>query len=229
MTTILVIDDEPNIVELAKLYLQQEGYQVEGVGNGSDALSKMVTSKPSLIVLDLMLPDMDGFEVCRQIRKKSDVPILMLTARKEDVDKIVGLELGADDYITKPFNPRELVARIKAILRRYKAGLKSGEAIEIGSLRIDPARREVTIDGQQLRLRTKEFDLLATLAQNLGIVLTRDRLLEIVWETDYYGETRTVDIHINHLRDKLSGSNVSIETVRGIGYKMILQSQASKS
>jgi two-component system alkaline phosphatase synthesis response regulator PhoP len=229
MTTILVIDDEPNIVGLAKLYLQQEGYQVEGVGNGNDALSKMVTSKPSLIVLDLMLPDMDGFEVCRQIRKKSDVPILMLTARKEDVDKIVGLELGADDYITKPFNPRELVARVKAILRRYKAGLKSGEAIEVGSLRIDPARREATIDGQQIRLRTKEFDLLATLAQNLGIVLTRDRLLEIVWETDYYGETRTVDIHINHLRDKLSGANVSIETVRGIGYKMILQPQMSKS
>jgi two-component system alkaline phosphatase synthesis response regulator PhoP len=229
MTTILVIDDEPNIVELTKLYLQQEGYQVEGVGNGSDALTKMGTNKPSLVVLDLMLPDMDGFEVCRQIRKKSDVPILMLTARKEDVDKIVGLELGADDYITKPFNPRELVARVKAILRRYKAGLKSGEAIEVGSLRIDPARREATIEGKQLRLRTKEFDLLATLAQNLGIVLTRDRLLEIVWETDYYGETRTVDIHINHLRDKLIGANVSIETVRGIGYKMILQSQKSKN
>jgi two-component system alkaline phosphatase synthesis response regulator PhoP len=229
MTTILVVDDEPNIVELAKLYLQQEGYQVEGVGNGNSAMNKIATSKPSLIVLDLMLPDMDGFEVCRQIRKNSDVPILMLTARKEDVDKIVGLELGADDYITKPFNPRELVARVKAILRRYKAGLKSGEAIEVGSLRIDPARREATIDGQQLRLRTKEFDLLATLAQNLGIVLTRDRLLEIVWETDYYGETRTVDIHINHLRDKLAGATVSIETVRGIGYKLILQSQASKS
>jgi len=229
MTTILVVDDEPNIVALAKLYLEQEGYQVEGVGNGSDALNKMGTSKPSLIVLDLMLPDIDGFEVCRQIRKKSDVPILMLTARKEDVDKIVGLELGADDYITKPFNPRELVARVKAILRRYKAGFKSGEAIEVGSLRIDPARREATIDGQPLRLRTKEFDLLTALAQNLGVVLTRDRLLEIVWETDYYGETRTVDIHINHLRDKLSGASVSIETVRGIGYKMILKSHTSKS
>jgi len=226
MTTILVVDDEPNILALAKLYLEQEGYQVEGVGNGTDALAKMASSKPSLIVLDLMLPDIDGFEVCRQIRKKSDVPILMLTARKEDVDKIVGLELGADDYITKPFNPRELVARVKAILRRYKAGLKSGEAIEVGNLRIDPARREITLSGQPLRLRTKEFDLLTTLAQNLGVVLTRDRLLEIVWETDYYGETRTVDIHINHLRDKLAGSNVSIETVRGIGYKMVLQSQA---
>jgi len=229
MTTVLVVDDEPNIVALAKLYLEQEGYRVEGVGNGNDALSKMNSIKPSLIILDLMLPDIDGFEVCREIRKKSDVPILMLTARKEDVDKIVGLELGADDYITKPFNPRELVARVKAILRRYKAGLKSGEAIEVGNLRIDPARREASIGQQPLRLRTKEFDLLATLAQNLGVVLTRDRLLEIVWETDYYGETRTVDIHINHLRDKLSGANVSIETVRGIGYKMILKSRASNS
>lgn len=229
MTTILIVDDEPNILALAKLYLEQEGYRVEGVGSGNDALSKMGTSKPSLIVLDLMLPDMDGFEVCRQIRKKSDVPILMLTARKEDVDKIVGLELGADDYITKPFNPRELVARVKAILRRYNAGFKSGEAIDVENLRIDPARREATIGGQPLRLRTKEFDLLTALAQNLEVVLTRDRLLEIVWETDFYGETRTVDIHINHLRDKLSGANVSIETVRGIGYKMVLKSQTSKS
>lgn len=227
MTTILVVDDEPNIVELAKLYLEQEGYRIERVGNGSDALLKLNSAKPSLIVLDLMLPDIDGFEVCRQIRKKSDVPILMLTARKEDVDKIVGLELGADDYLTKPFNPRELVARVKAILRRYQSGLRPGQAIEVGNLRIDPARHEATVDGQPLRLRTKEFDLLAALAQNLGVVLTRDRLLEMVWETDYYGETRTVDIHINHLRDKLSGANASIETVRGIGYKMTLKSRTS--
>jgi DNA-binding response OmpR family regulator len=174
-------------------------------------------------VLDLMLPDIDGFDVCREIRKKSDVPILMLTARREDVDKIVGLELGADDYLTKPFNPRELVARVKAILRRYQSGHKPGEAIEIGNLHIDPARREVTINGQPVKLRTKEFDLLAALAQNFGIVLTREQLLEIVWETDYYGETRTVDIHINHLRDKLENSNVSIETLRGVGYKLALK------
>ncbi|MFC2049971.1 response regulator transcription factor [Chloroflexota bacterium] len=224
MTTILVVDDEPNILELAKLYLEQEGYRVEGVSNGNDALLKLSSAKPSLIVLDLMLPDIDGFEVCRQIRKKSDIPILMLTARKEDVDKIVGLELGADDYLTKPFNPRELVARVKAILRRYESGLKPSQAMEISNLHIDLARREATIDGQPLRLRTKEFDLLATLAQNLGVVLTRDRLLEMVWETDYYGETRTVDIHINHLREKLSGANASIETVRGIGYKMTVKS-----
>ena len=229
MTAILVVDDEPNILELAKLYLEQEGYRVEGVGNGNDALSRLDTAKPALVVLDLMLPDIDGFEVCRQIRKKSDVPILMLTARKENIDKIVGLELGADDYLTKPFNPRELVARVKAILRRYQAGLRPGQAIEVGNLRIDSSQREVTIDGQPLTLRTKEFDLLATLAQNLGIVLTREQLLETVWGTGYYGETRTVDIHINHLRDKLSRSSASIETVRSIGYKMVLKSQAASN
>ena len=142
MTAILVVDDEPNIIELARLYLKKEGYQVEGVGTGSDALSKLDTTHPALIILDLMLPDIDGFEVCRRIRKKSDVPILMLTARKEDVDKIVGLELGADDYLTKPFNPRELAARVKAILRRYQSGLRHGQAIEAGNLRIDSSRRE---------------------------------------------------------------------------------------
>src|SRR4030042_1270424 len=177
MTTILVVDDEPNILELTKLYLEQEGYRVEGVGNGNDALQKLSSTKPSLIVLDLMLPDIDGFEVCREIRKKSDIPILMLTARKEDVDKIVGLELGADDYLTKPFNPRELVVRVKAFLRRYKSGLKPTQVIEVGTLHIDMARRGATIDGQPVTLRTKEVDLLATLGQNPGILLTRDRLL----------------------------------------------------
>lgn len=155
MPKILVVDDEPNIIELAKLYLEREGYQVEGVSSGQDALSGLSRINPDLIILDLMLPDIDGFEVCRQIRTKSDVPILMLTARKEDIDKIVGLELGADDYFTKPFNPRELVARVRAILRRYQAGLKPGDIIEAGNLRIDLSRHEVTIDGQPVNLRTK--------------------------------------------------------------------------
>jgi DNA-binding response OmpR family regulator len=225
MATILVVDDEPNIVELAKLYLEREGYGVETANNGSDALAKMGTVKPALVVLDLMLPDIDGFEVCRQMRNKSDIPILMLTARKEDVDKIVGLELGADDYLTKPFNPRELVARVKAVLRRYQAGLRPSKTIEVGDLRIDLSQHEATLSGQQLKLRTKEFALLATLAQSLGRVLTREQLLEMVWGFDYYGETRTVDVHINHLREKIVGSSVSIETIRGMGYKMVLRAR----
>ena len=229
MTTILIVDDEPNILELSRLYLEQEGYRVEGAGNGNDALSKFDTVKPALVVLDLMLPDIDGFEICRQLRKKSDVPILMLTARKEDIDKIVGLELGADDYLTKPFNPRELVARVKAIMRRYQSGLSPTQAIEVGNLKIDSSRREVTIDGQPLKLRTKEFDLLSAFAQNIEIVLTREQLLDRVWGDEYYGETRTVDIHINHLRDKISGADASIETVRGVGYKLITKSQAASS
>jgi len=220
MPKILVVDDEPNIIELAKLYLERDGYQVEGVANGQDALSRQSTVNPDLVILDLMLPDIDGFEVCRQIRTKSDVPILMLTARKEDIDKIVGLELGADDYLTKPFNPRELVARVKAILRRYQTGLKPSDTVEIARLRIDLSRHEVAVDGQPVKLRTKEFALLATFAQNLGIVLSREKLLELVWGFDYYGETRTVDVHVNHLRDKIAESGVHIETVRGTGYKM---------
>lgn len=220
MTTVLVVDDEPNILELAKLYLEREGYRVEAAASGGEALAKLDVAKPALVVLDLMLPDIDGFEVCRRIRKKSDVPILMLTARREDTDKIVGLELGADDYLTKPFNPRELIARAKAILRRYQAGHAPGRVIQVGNLRIDPARHEAIVEGQPLRLRSKEFALLTTLAQNPGVVFSREQLLETVWGFDYFGETRTVDVHVNHLRDKLAGSTAVIETIRGTGYKM---------
>lgn len=220
MPKILVVDDEPNIIELARLYLEREGYQVEGVSTGQDALLKQGTSPPDLIVLDLMLPDIDGFEVCRRLRAKSDIPVLMLTARKDDVDKIVGLELGADDYFTKPFNPRELVARVKAILRRYQVGQKPAEAVDIGDVHIDLSRHEVTVAGNPIKLRTKEFALLAAFAQNPGIVFSREKLLDMVWGYDYYGETRTVDVHVNHLREKIAGSSVTIETLRGTGYKM---------
>lgn len=221
MATILVVDDEHNIRELAKMYLEKDGYRVELAGSGGEALSKLNTVKPSLIVLDIMLPDIDGFEVCREVRKKSDVPVLMLTARKDDIDKILGLELGADDYLTKPFNPRELVARVRAVLRRYASGRKPGKLIEAGNLQIDLACREVKIAGNAVKMRTKEFDLLVAFAQNPGIVMTRDRLLELIWETDYYGETRTVDIHINHVRERIADADVSIETVRGVGYKLV--------
>jgi DNA-binding response OmpR family regulator len=219
---ILVVDDELNILELVKLYLDNEGYQVETASRGGEAITKMAAVNPDMVILDLMLPDIDGFEVCRQIRSKSNIPILMLTARKEDVDKIVGLEMGADDYLTKPFNPRELTARIRAILRRFQSGQKNSEIVEIGNLRIDLARHETSVKGQLLNLRTKEYALLTTFAQNPGIVFSREKLLEMVWSFDYYGETRTVDVHINHLREKLNGSNVNIETLRGTGYKMTL-------
>ena len=220
MPRILVVDDEQNILELVKLYLNREGYQVETLDHGRDSLSKTLQFNPDLVILDLMLPDMDGFEVCRQIRNKSKIPILLLTARREDVDKIVGLEMGADDYLTKPFNPRELVARIKAILRRCQTGQISNQSIELNKLRINLTGHEVSINNIPLQLRTKEFALLAAFAQNLGTVFSREKLLEEVWGFDFYGETRTVDVHINHIREKLAGSGVNIETLRGIGYKM---------
>jgi DNA-binding response OmpR family regulator len=221
MVTILVVDDEISIQELVKLYLEKEGFRVESAGSGKEALQLLDAIKPSLVVLDIMLPDMSGFDVCRELRQRADVPVLMLTARKDDIDKILGLEMGADDYLTKPFNPRELVARIRAVLRRTGSGQRPGKLIEAGNLRIDRARREVTVAGTAAKLRTKEFELLTALAQNFGIVLTRERLLEMIWETDYYGETRTVDMHINHLRDRLSAADVEIETVRGVGYKLV--------
>jgi DNA-binding response OmpR family regulator len=220
MTRILVVDDEPNIVELAKMYLAREGYRLDSAANGQEAISHYGKNRYDLILLDLMLPDIDGFELCRRIRAKSGVPILMLTARKEDVDKIVGLELGADDYLTKPFNPRELVARIKAILRRYQAGEKEQEILELGRLRIDTARYEASVDSKLLGLRGKEFALLKVFLQHSGLVLSREKLLELVWGYDYYGETRTVDVHVNRLREKLAGAGVSIVTLRGVGYKM---------
>ena len=219
--TILVVDDEKNIIELARLYLESEGYVVESAYDGAEALAKIRSLRPALVVLDLMLPKIDGWEVCRRVRATSDVPIIMLTARSEDVDKIVGLELGADDYLTKPFNPRELVARVRAVLRRYERAAKPTRAIHIGQVTIDPARREVTVAGKPIKLRAKEFDLLLALAQHRGLVLSRNQLLDLVWGYDFYGSTRTVDVHIAHLREKLAGSNVVIETVRGVGYKLV--------
>lgn len=220
--TVLVVDDEHNIIELARLYLEQEGFTVEEACDGSEALDKIRTVKPAVVVLDLMLPEIDGWEVCRRTRAQSEVPIIMLTARSDDVDKIVGLELGADDYLTKPFNPRELVARVKAILRRHERSVQPGRIIHLGELTIDPASREVTLVAEPVRLRAKEFDLLHTLAQHRAQVLSREQLLDLVWGYDYYGETRTVDVHVAHLRKKLSGSEVEIETVRGVGYKLVV-------
>ena len=220
MTTLLLVDDEKNIIELERLYLEKEGYQVQVAYDGRIALEKFRSCKPSAVILDLMLPGLDGLEVCRRIRQESDVPIIMLTARDQDVDKIVGLELGADDYLTKPFNPRELVARVKAIFRRTSSGQKT-QRLSAGDLTVDLDRREVTVGVRQVNLRTKEFDLLAVFAQNPGIVLTRERLLELAWGYDFAGETRTVDVHVAHLRKKLGSERTQIETISGVGYKLV--------
>ncbi len=218
---ILVVDDEQNIRDLASLYLQKEGFTVETAENGRDAVARFAETQPAMVILDVMMPGIDGFEVCRELRRQHDVPILMLTARSDDVDKIVGLELGADDYMTKPFNPREMVARVKAILRRFEGGRKPQNAITVANLSVDKARREARINEDLIVLRTKEFDLLIAFVENPGIALTREQLLESVWGYDYAGETRTVDVHVQHLRAKLTGADVSIETLRGVGYKLV--------
>lgn len=225
--TILLVDDEPHIIELIKLYMAGDPYNIETASSGTEALSKFASLKPALIVLDLMLPEIDGWEVCRRIRRESDVPIIMLTARTDDVDKIVGLELGADDYVGKPFNPRELAARIKAVLRRAPAPERTLTAgrppMDFGNTRIDQDRHEVTIAGNEVMLRAKEFDLLVAFVQNMGLVLERDKLLNIVWGYEYFGDTRTVDVHVAHLRERLTGSSVNIQTVRSVGYKAVVE------
>jgi DNA-binding response OmpR family regulator len=219
--TILVVDDERNIVDLLRLYLEKEGYGVIQAGDGEEALALHARHDPDLVILDLMLPKRDGLEVTREIRRRGETPILMLTARSDDVDSIVGLELGADDYVTKPFNPRALVARVKAVLRRTDVTWRGLRPIEVGPLRIDPRRREATVGDRVLDLRAREFDLLAALARDPGVVLSRDALLENVWATDFPGETRTVDVHVSELRRKLGEGGPSIESVRGVGYRLI--------
>jgi two-component system, OmpR family, alkaline phosphatase synthesis response regulator PhoP len=220
---ILVVDDEPNIVQLARLYLERDGFRVSSVNNGQKALDLIAGQHLDLMVLDVMLPKVDGFEVCRKLRAEDNpIPIIMVTARDDDIDKILGLELGADDYLTKPFNPRELVARVRAVLRRgIPAPSSQQETIRIGDIEIDQAGREVRIDGQPVDLRTQEFEVLKVLADNKGIVLTREQLLSKAWGYDFYGQTRTVDVHIAQLRRKIAASKVQIETVTGIGYKLV--------
>jgi DNA-binding response OmpR family regulator len=221
MKTVLVVDDAPNIVELLRLYLEQAGYATIAAADGPAAIELHRRHRPDLVVLDVMLPGLDGFEVCRAIRREADTPILMLTARSDDVDAIVGLELGADDYVTKPFNPRALVARARAILRRADGSLRAGFPIEAGPLRIEPRRREAALAGRHLELRAREFDLLAALAREPGLVHSRESLLEDVWGTDFPGETRTVDVHVSELRKKLGPDGPAIEAVRGVGYRLV--------
>ncbi|WP_026895205.1 winged helix-turn-helix domain-containing protein [Clostridiisalibacter paucivorans] len=224
---ILVVDDEEHIVELIKFNLEKNGYKVLVAYDGEEALKKAEKEIPNLIVLDLMLPVIDGIDVCKKLKmseKTLDIPIIMLTAKGEETDKILGLEMGADDYITKPFSVRELVARIKAVLRRSKdSSNKKQEVIKIDDIEINIEKHEVIRDDEKLELTLKEFELLRILSENRGKVLSRNFLLDEVWGYDYYGETRTVDVHIRHLRKKLKDDNKNtkyIETVRGIGYKM---------
>ncbi|HEY3184265.1 MAG TPA: response regulator transcription factor [Gaiellaceae bacterium] len=219
--TVLVVEDESSIASFVALYLKNAGYAVRTAATGGDALTQAAAHEPALIVLDLMLPDIDGIEVCKRIRQRSDVPILMLTARDEDVDKIIGLEVGADDYLTKPFNPRELVARVKSILRRAtpERRERESETISHGDLHVDAGRREVHVGDEEIQLAPKEFDLLWELLDHRGLVLTRDQLLERVWGYTFAGDTRTVDVHVRQLRRKL-GDASPIVTVWGVGYKV---------
>ncbi len=229
---ILLVDDEPNIIELARIYLEKEGFQTTGVADGHEALEAIKQKQFNLVVLDLMLPIVDGWEVCRQVRalgdsEKADLPILMLTARNEDIDRIVGLELGADDYLCKPFNPRELVARVKAILRRTNVHASTPMADEakpivVEDLTVIPDRRIVLLAGKEIHLRLKAFDLLLHLVRRPEIVHSREQLLEAVWgwSDDYTYQTRTVDVHIALLRKALQEVSARIVTVWGVGYKL---------
>ena len=219
--TVLVVEDEASIASFVSLYLKNAGYDVRAVTTGTAALAQVAAETPALIILDLMLPDIDGIEICRRVRKTSDVPILMLTARDEDVDKIIGLEVGADDYLTKPFNPRELVARVKSVLRRSAPERRRDveEELHHGDLSINAGRREVKVGEEEIQLAPKEFDLLWELLDHTGLVLTRDQLLERVWGYTFAGDTRTVDVHVRQLRRKL-GEASPIVTVWGVGYKV---------
>ena len=224
MDKILVADDDLNICELLRLYLEKEGFEVVMAHDGEEAVAKFESEKPSLILLDIMMPKLDGWQVCRQIRQKSDCPIIMLTAKGETFDKVLGLELGADDYVVKPFDTKEIVARIKAVLRRSgPAGNTTGEVKEVSydKLTVNMTRYELKVDGKVVDAPPKELELLFHLASNPNRVFTRDQLLDEVWGFEYYGDSRTVDVHIKRLREKLEGvsDQWSLKTVWGVGYK----------
>src|SRR5213082_2807685 len=223
---ILIVDDEKHILELARLYLTREGYEVEGVTDGADAVGRFGQVKPDLVILDIMLPGVDGLTICKEIRKQSQVPIIMLTARDEVTDKVVGLEVGADDYLTKPFHPQELVARAKALLRRARTEPDQPRLVRAGKLEVDIERHEVRHGADRIQLRPKEFDLLALLARHPGRVFQRSELLDLVWGYDFPGYTRTVDVHVQQLREKLGAGGVAhpaIQTVWGVGYRLELE------
>jgi two-component system phosphate regulon response regulator PhoB len=219
---ILVVDDEPDLLELVRVNLRQASYEVETAETGRQALDCLRRRPPDLLVLDLMLPDLSGTDVCRQVRQEPELaalPIIMLTAKADEVDRVVGLELGADDYVTKPFSPRELVLRIRAVLRRRAPEASADRALQHGELRIDPERHRCFVQGEEVELTAKEFELLRSLMQRPGRVMTRDQLLDDVWGTDIAVTSRTIDTHLKRLREKLGSASDLIETVRGVGYR----------
>ncbi|BAF60866.1 response regulator [Pelotomaculum thermopropionicum SI] len=219
--TILVVDDEELVQDLIRLYLEKEGFRVEVARDGEEALAKLGFANPDLVILDIMLPKMDGWAVCREIRKTMATPIIMLTAKGEEFDRVLGLELGADDYVCKPFSPIELVARIKAVLRRARGGRDSPKVLSFPGLVVDYSGHRVEVDGREVALAPKEFELLWFLASHPGQLYSREQLLKNVWAYDYLGDTRTVDTHIKRLREKLEAGSEKryIRTVWGRGYK----------
>ena len=224
--TVLLVEDEDSFVEALSVGLKREGFRVRAARDGAEALEVFDAVKPDVVLLDVMLPKVSGIDVCRELRRRSDVPIIMVTAKGSEIDTVVGLEVGADDYVTKPYRLRELVARMRAVLRRRAADpsvrAPSGEVLEVGDVRLDPARHEVEIRGQQVKLPLKEFELLEVLLANAGRVLTRDTLIDRVWGTDYVGDTKTLDVHVKRLRAKVEedpSSPTRIVTIRGLGYK----------
>ena len=219
---VVVVEDDPNIASLVDMYLRQDGYRVYQAADGETGLERIKQHRPKLVILDIGLPgDLDGIQLCRELRGTSDIPIIMLTARDSEIDRVLGLELGADDYVTKPFSPRELVARVKAVLRRTDGADRAGlpPILSIGTVEVDTARREVRRDGDPVALTTREFDLLQYLAENRGLALSRHQLLDGVWGYGWVGDERTVDVHVLQLRKKLSGA-LDLATVRGVGYRL---------
>jgi DNA-binding response OmpR family regulator len=217
--TVVVVEDDPHIADLVDLYLRREGFRVLLAEDGEKGLELCKQADPWIVILDVGLPGRrDGFDVCREIRARGSVPVLFLTARDDEVDRILGLEMGADDYLTKPFSPRELVARVRAILRRTREGPAPQEVVTLGELEVDLRRREVRHGGDVVSLTTREFDLLAFLSNNVGLALSRQQLLDGVWGTDWYGDERTVDVHVAQLRKKL-GTSLPLATVWGVGYR----------
>jgi DNA-binding response OmpR family regulator len=218
--SVVVVEDDPHIADLVDLYLRREGFRVLLARDGEEALALVAREEPWIVILDVGLPGRyDGFDVCRQLRAKGNIPVLFLTARDDEMDRIVGLELGADDYLTKPFSPRELVARVKAILRRTRDVTPAPqEVVVVGDLEVDHRRREARQHGAAVALTTREFDLLAFLSTNVGLALSRQQLLDGVWGADWYGDERTVDVHVAQLRKKL-GSTLPLATVWGVGYR----------